>query len=377
MKLSKSQYALSDYKTSFSWSQITGTERLSSDTITINSTTTPYMGIIRITPVTAGLYVSSDIYANGIVITIPDDIYTRDQLITKINELFQSTPTVSKITTGSLISVKLLANGDEYIQLRLNINKVYTSSDYKLVFYDPYSFSTIVTSGVSGRTSGSNIGNTSWDATLGWILGFHLETEYNLSNITTIANSKQIGNIISIIGDNVVSISIYSYFMILIDDYNNNHMNDGIVTTTKKETDVKLPAYTNQTNFTADPISGNLIAANISAQGTPLTQKQVYAIQATIDQKTAQTNTIKYNEGPFATNVFGLIPLNLANLPNNSIYVDSSIALRDQQRNYFGPVNIQRMSVKLINDRGETVDLNGANWSFSFICEQLYQNNRA
>ena len=75
--------------------------------------------------------------------------------------------------------------------------------------------------------------------------------------------------------------------------------------------------------------------------------------------------------------MFGLIPLNIANLPNNSIYVDSSIALRDQQRNYFGPVNIQRMSVKLINDRGETVDLNGANWSFSFICEQLYQNNRA
>ena len=378
LKLAKSQYAFSDYRTNFSWSQITGIARLTTDVIEIVSTT-PGMNTIRITPVTAGLYTSpgtNNNYANGLVLTIPNGIYTRDQLITKINELFENTLTTTgsqNIMSGSLMSVQISATGDEYIQLRLNINKVYTTSDYKLVFYDPYSFSNII----AGGTSGSNIGNTSWDATLGWILGFHLETEYFLSDITTIANSKQTGNIVSITGDNVVSISIYNYFMILIDDYNNNHMNDGIVTTTKKETDVKLPGYTNRTNFTADPISGNLIATNISAQGTPLTQKQVYAIQATLDQKTIQTNTIKYNEGPFATNVFGLIPLNIANLPNNSIYVESSIALRDQQRNYFGPVNIQRMSVKLINDRGETVDLNGANWSFSFICEQLYQNNKA
>jgi hypothetical protein len=378
LKLSKSQYALSDYRTNFSWSQITGVDRLTTDVIEIVSTT-PGMNTIRITPVTTGLYTNPDTnnnYTNGLVLTIPNGTYSRDQLITKINELFENTLTTTgsqNIMSGSLMSVQISANGDEYIQLRLNINKVYTTSDYKLVFYDPYSFSTIIAGGTSGR----NIGNTSWDATLGWILGFHIETEYILSDITTIPNSKRSGNIVSITGDNVVSISIYNYFMILIDDYNNNHMNDGIVTTTKKETDVKLPGYTNLSNFTADPISGNLIATNISAQGNPLTQKQVYAIQATLDQKTIQTNTIKYNEGPFATNVFGLIPLNIANLPNNSIYVESSIALRDQQRNYFGPVNIQRMSVKLINDRGETVDLNGANWSFSFICEQLYQNNRA
>jgi hypothetical protein len=378
LKLLKSQYELSVYRTNFSWSLITGTDRVSTDVIVINSTT-PGMNTIRITPVTTGLYTSPDAnnnFANGIVLTIPNGTYSRDQLITKINELFENTKTsigLQNIMTGSLISVKSLADGDEYIQIRLNINKVYATNDYKLVFYDPYSFSTIVAGGTSGR----NIGNTSWDATLGWILGFHIETEYVLSDITTIPNSKQTGNIVSITGDNVVSISIYNYFMILIDDYNNNHMNDGIVTTTKKETDVKLPGYTNLSNFTADPISGNLVATNISSQGNPLTQKQVYAIQAILDQKTIQTNTIKYNEGPFATNVFGLIPLNIANLPNNSIYVESSIALRDQQRNYFGPVNIQRMSVKLINDRGETVDLNGANWSFSFICEQLYQNNKA
>ena len=374
LKLEKSKYSLSDYRTNFSWSQIPGVGLVSTDVITITSNTAN-MNTIKLTPVTTGLATGTNSYSNGIIIYIPDGTYTRDQLITAINNAFTNTLTGingQNIANGSIAKVITSNTGDEFIQIRLNVNKIYTSADYKIVFYDPYSFSTIIASGIIN--GGRNIGNTSWDSTLGWILGFHEETEYDLSKTKYVSTN---GNIKSIVGDNVVSINIYSYFMILLDDFNNSHMNDGIVTTTKKETDIKLPGYTNRTNFNADPISGNLVATNISANGAPLTQKQVYAIQATLDQQTIQTSALKFTEGPFATNVFGLLPLNIANLPNNSIYVDSSIGLRDQQRNYFGPVNIQRMSVKLINDRGETVDLNGANWSFSFICEQLYQNNRA
>ena len=373
LKLKKSKYDLSEYRTGFSWSQISGIGIVSNDVIRISSTTA--MNTIKLTPVTTGLTTGANSYSNGIILTIPNGDYTRDQLITAINTAFANTLTSvnnQNIASGSIAKVITTPTGDEFIQIRLNVNKVFTSADYKLVFYDPYSFSTILMSGIIN--GGRNIGNTSWDSTLGWILGFHEETEYDLSTTKFIITN---GNVKSIIGDNVVSINIYSYFMILLDDFNNSHMNDGIVTTTKKETDVKLPTYTNRTNFNADPITGNLIATSLSANGAPLTQKQVYAIQATLDQQTTQASALKFTEGPFATNVFGLLPLNIANLPNNSIYVDSSIGLRDQQRNYFGPVNIQRMSVKLINDRGETVDLNGANWSFSFICEQLYQNNRA
>jgi hypothetical protein len=31
------------------------------------------------------------------------------------------------------------------------------------------------------------------------------------------------------------------------------------------------------------------------------------------------------------------------------------------------------MSIQLLTDRGTIVDLNNSNWSFSFICEQLYR----
>ena len=229
-------------------------------------------------------------------------------------------------------------------------------NDYRLVFYDPVSF-------VRGFSGNTNMRNTSWDSTLGWVLGFHESTEYDLSVKSVLT------------GDNVVSINMYNYFMILLDDYNHNHMNDGIVTSTKQETDVRTPSYSSRANNRLDPITGLELASNTSATGTTLTQKQVYASQAVIDQKAKQTTTLKYASGPFAKNVFGLIPLKISGMPNNSVFVETGI--KDQERNYFGPVNIQRMSVRLLNDKGEIVDLNGANWSFSFICEQLYQNNRA
>ena len=43
------------------------------------------------------------------------------------------------------------------------------------------------------------------------------------------------------------------------------------------------------------------------------------------------------------------------------------------ERAYFGPVNIERIHVKLLDDTGNIVNLNGNDWSFSLIAEQLYQ----
>jgi hypothetical protein len=65
--------------------------------------------------------------------------------------------------------------------------------------------------------------------------------------------------------------------------------------------------------------------------------------------------------------------MKVSGLANGAYYIEFGGTLQQQERLYFGPVNIRRMSIKLMNDKGDTVDLNGANWSFSFVCEQLYQ----
>jgi hypothetical protein len=215
---------------------------------------------------------------------------------------------------------------------------------------------------------GMNIGNTSWDSTLGWILGFRKKTEYSLLD-TTVAIRN--GNITSITGDTVVSVNIYSSFMILLDDFNNNHVNS-IVTTIQQDTTIDYPSYTNLAQFNEDPVTGNLIANVVSASGSYLTQNQVYAVQASLDQQKLQTTTIKLSDGPFAKNVFALLPLNVSNLQNNMKYIREGNELHYQRRDYFGPVDISRLAVKLHNDRGEIVDLNGEDWSFTFLCEQAY-----
>ena len=114
-----------------------------------------------------------------------------------------------------------------------------------------------------------------------------------------------------------------------------------------------------------------------------MTQNEIYAAQEILNSQSTSvaTNALSvrsqyYSNGPFNKNVFALVTLKLGGLPNNSIFVEYGGTLQNQQRNYFGPVNINRMTVKLINDRGSLVDLNGANWSFSFICEQLYQQKK-
>jgi hypothetical protein len=353
LRLGQTEYELknSAYSTTSTYSDIIGAEKVASDTIVLN--TVNNMNRVIIAPITVGLTTIEG--ANQIIIDLPIGEYTRDQLLNAINNALTVTRTPygsQAIASGTHLSV--INNNGEYVKLRLNVNKIYHSSDYKLVFYDPFSF-------VQCFTGASSVRNTTWDSTLGWILGFRTSTDYKLSDATVIT------------GDNVVSVNIYNYFMIVLDDYNHNHMNDGIVTTTQQRTDLDIPSYANRSTYKCDPITGNLITSSLSLNGpNNLTQKQTYATQEIINNKKQATASKKYSPGPFTKNVFALIPLNIAQLSNNSIYVEHGVSLEIHQRSYFGPVNLQRMTVKLVNDRGETVDLNGANWSFSFICEQLY-----
>ena len=43
------------------------------------------------------------------------------------------------------------------------------------------------------------------------------------------------------------------------------------------------------------------------------------------------------------------------------------------ERVYFGPVDIDRLRIRLVTDKGDTLNLNGNDWSFCMIAEVLYQ----
>ena len=52
---------------------------------------------------------------------------------------------------------------------------------------------------------------------------------------------------------------------------------------------------------------------------------------------------------------------------------ENGSSLQTNKRVYFGPVDIDRLRIRLIDDRGNLVNFNGLNWNIILIAEILYQ----
>lgn len=322
--------------------------------------------------------------ANDIVFSLPlgtdnIEVYTREGLIAAIQTLFDT----SDLAKGSKIT--LVNDGNlQYANIRMNINKTYYASDFKLVFYDAVSF-VYCNVGVTQ--------NATWDSTLGWLLGFHSFTEYALGDFakiteTSFVNENYKNNVfnsknykysysynasskkIAVISDVVLNTNLYNYFLIVLDDFIQNHVNAGLITITSLENDVALPSYASRVSYQCDPTTGLKTAVSATNKlNTELTSKQLYAMNQIIENK--RTKAKSYAAGPYLKDVFALIPMKLTGMQFGQTYMEFGGTLQNQDRKYYGPVRIQKFAIKLMNDKGQMVDLNGANFSICLVCEIL------
>jgi len=306
--------------------------------------------------------------------------YTKTDIISAINSRLSN----NSITTGSYIDITTNTSG--YTIFRLNINKTYTSKDYQLVFYDPASF-THCNFGYPSSTQ-----NVTQDSTLGWNLGYRSLQKFNLTSsnlntdyfgntyytdsINTFYTYDTSSGIVTIRGDTSVNVNLYNYFLIILDDYTNSHLNDGLITITGTDTDVPLPSYATRANYRCDPTTTSTMISDTTNTGqtNKLTANQLYSANQILSNKINKQPY--FSTGPFVQDIFGIIPIKTSGLVNGQSYIEFGGTLQNQERIYFGPVNIRRISVKLMNDKGQVLDLNGANWGFSLISEQLYNPNR-
>ena len=363
-----SSYTLSDYSSTVNSNKmiyLTNNSAIADNQITIESSNNVFY--LRSYSDIDGLYTSAGTY--DISMSLSTGTYTVEDLYTAINTKFAS----NDLTKNSYIS-KITRNSNSYTQLRLNVQKTFKTQDYRLVFYDPYSF----VSCYSGATWTGNktVQNATWDTTVGWILGFRSQIIYYLADYSYTVSSGSTTNVISLTGDTTVSTSLYNYFLIVLDDYTQNHLNDGLVTITPQETDMDVGAYT----YVCDPYStsgSTLVAvpAKKAHDGTyaNMTKNEIYSFNQKVLSKKVKEKS--YSKGPFVKDIFGIIPIKTSGMSNGSTYVEFGGTLQNQERLYFGPVNIHRMTIRLLNDRGDLVDLNNSNWSFSLVCEQLYKAN--
>ena len=126
--------------------------------------------------------------------------------------------------------------------------------------------------------------------------------------------------------------------------------------------------YANQDKF--DVSYGKTQTILPSAPRT-LTQAQIYTINEIM--KNREKNTSYRGKAPTSSDTFALIPIKRAGLNTGDMYVDFSGSIQDNKRIYFGPVDIDRMRIRLLDDRGFTVDLHGVDWCITLISENLYQ----
>ena len=330
------------------------------------------------------LYGVNTISTNTFTITIPKNTYYIDSLLIYLNQEINKQLYANSSMIGSFFSSKI-TNNQAYIFLYNNINIIYTTKDYKLVFFDPYSF-------IKCIATANSIANATWDTTLGWTLGFRDFIDYELvsSNIVQnqfyltskngsysyasandTINKLEINTTTNIVGDTTVSINTFNYFLIVLDDFIQNHLNDGLITISKPETQLPAQSYASMANKVCDPISGQIVSlSTTNIPGNNLTQRQLYALNA-IQIADKVNYNINYSKGPYVQDIFGIVPIKPPSAPGQT-YVEFGGTLQNQERQYFGPVNIHRMAIQLVNDKGDIVDLNGSDWSFSLVCEQLY-----
>ena len=198
------------------------------------------------------------------------------------------------------------------------------------------------------------------DRSLGWIMGY----------TTPIVQISNTGNTASAI----LNLFGPKYFLLIIDDFNQNHINNGVVSISEMTNKLSLPNYYRpDLPYTCVPGSSGQkkIFKLLPSAPRTLTQAQMYTINEI--NKNRENDTSYRGKPPSSSETLAVIPLKVTGLSIGDVYVDFSGTLQDNKRTYFGPVDIDRFHVKLMDDKGYVVNLNGSDWCVTLISENLYQ----
>jgi len=287
-------------------------------------------------------------------------------------------------------------------------------TDAYYTFFDLTGKKSCYESGSYPCSASGNQGHT-FNGTLGWLMGFRLPLQpvfsspsYGTSPNYTYSGGNTPQGVLNLYGT--------KYFIVVLDDYNQNHINNGLITITELSKSLSLPSYYNSSqpyicspnivntpslldidavgnlsnitpsqaaslgvnpdnlfNSLQDKLdfgTGNIQQILPSAPRT-LTQAQIYTVNEIIKNR---NKTISFRaKAPTNSDTFAIIPIKYGSLATGQLYTEVSGQFQDNKRIYFGPVDIDRLRITLLDDRGNVVDLHGADWCVTLISENLYQ----
>jgi len=252
----------------------------------------------------------------------------------------------------------------------------------EIIFYD---------SNNDNSCGGVFCGNTmKLNNNLGWMLGFRPEIDtstpivfsrkidsYYYNQTNPVPDPSNPTNTLFPYYQSNTTVDTYGtkYIVVVLDDLNQNRLNSGLVNIVDTTTTLSVPDYFNTSipNVCAPDPQLNNVSSPFYVSSVPrtLTAKQLYSINAILDNR---KNTYKYRtSAPSTSDVFALIFPKKTGMSSGDMMVDLGSSLAYNRRTYFGPVNIERMSIKLEDDKGNLLNLNGADWALAIMVEQLYQ----
>ena len=348
----------------------------------------------------------------AIPVSVPPGNYSQTDFVTQLNTSFQNAGFTTPAVTGYVPldspvyynansgKITMFLDGGAYTDptnpsKTFNITTTYTS----IVFYD---FTGVLQCNITCASNNNHYFNN----TLGWIMGYRLP----YVNVESTGNSALA----------ILDLNGTKYLILVVDDYNQNHVNNSLISISQFSNTLKMPSYYSpdlpytciapeqQSNNLTQLVNGVIVQSLLDNQGynaqngiTPgqqnglliagkyendytntqvvlpsaprtLTKAQLYTINSINSNNNNLTNYL--SKAPTSSDILGILPVKTSvGLTTGSLLVEFSGSLQDNSRTYFGPVNIDRMAIKLLDDKGNVLNLNGNDWCFTLVCECLYQ----
>ena len=181
-----------------------------------------------------------------------------------------------------------------------------------------------------------------------------------------------------------------------MDDFNNNKPSNVVISAGEPITSgYKLPSYYNDETMNPRFGTGTFYPGREDEQGfecidvadennnergcatndlnvdlrSNLTQQQVYSINQ-LKQAQSESSADRYGSPEPTDLLYTINNLGRVNWGDTLSYENSE---GENKREYFGPVKLTKFKIRLVNDKGYDVDLNGGDWQFTLKVIQKYQ----
>ena len=199
-------------------------------------------------------------------------------------------------------------------------------------------------------SSFSCVGGQQVNQNLGWNLGFRRYKDVSGMSFVDISGD------VTVEAEAVANTYGPRYFLLELTDFNQTQINSGIVSVADR--------------------SSKVMAINKRAiQGTnheKLTKAQLYTQDALAANNNGDKNIVDNRVyGPTSKDVLGMIPLVGINKLRPEPLVEDFTDI-NVPRTFSGPVKIDKLRIRLLDDKGNLVNLHDNDWSFTLIVEQLH-----